>query len=37
MADNDHILSTESTPLNTTLEPNATTDATTEVAETFTA
>src|SRR5580698_1478625 len=30
MADNDHILSTESTPLNTTLEPNAT-DATTEV------
>ena len=29
MADNDHILSTESTPLNTTLEPNAT-DATTE-------
>ena len=31
MADNDHILSTESTPLNTTLEPNAT-DATTEVS-----
>ncbi len=30
MADNDHILSTESTPLNTTLEPNAT-DATTEL------
>jgi small subunit ribosomal protein S1 len=31
MADNDHILSTESTPLNTTLEPNAT-DATTELS-----
>src|ERR1700721_4797131 len=31
MADNDPILSTESTPLNTTLEPNAT-DATTEVS-----
>jgi small subunit ribosomal protein S1 len=31
MADNDHILSTESKPLNTTLEPNAT-DATTEVS-----
>ncbi len=31
MADNDHIPSTESTPLNTTLEPHAT-DATTEVS-----
>ncbi|MDQ2924564.1 MAG: 30S ribosomal protein S1 [Acidobacteriota bacterium] len=31
MADNDHILSTESTPLNTTLEPHAA-DATTEVS-----
>src|ERR1700679_2017665 len=35
MADHDHILSTESTPLNTTLEPNAT-DATTEVSSALT-